>query len=471
MFPSPQPLRKVRPSKPAAPTVAISNDLAPPIRPADRIDADIACAILTFLPSSHNLEDLHRMPSINLKARRFRPDRRRVVSMPVFSQSPVWTAETSKRNLGSAVPASNRERLGVLFAKQMLPKQNLELKIPGADQVLVSKQTPGTPDERLLHRMLAQPKMLDDRLLADYELQKTSSLAKPTDVALEALDALEVAESLDAVDALEALEALETLEILEALEPQVEAREAIKSVVVLEPLEPIEANRDASLRSRPEITAVTQFDSSYTVDPNSSLISALDSLRILKLNTYEKILRCYMRSSLVSLSSSSTMPSNVSSNALDDVFDCTSSIYPSDDEMYQHDTLFEDVGITKQDSGHSQCAAISGSTFLASPVPQLPLAPRTVSARNSAPITEAKPLPTPINNTRQPFSYTLDLGAEYDKSRFMIPKENRIHVEKRRLPSTQKRLPTVPVNERPTHIRTRFASGPMEKVKRLFSAH
>lgn len=431
MFATTQPLRKVRPSKPRQ---AAANDLAPPVRPADRIDADVVGAVRTFLPSAHKVEDFPSLPAINLKTHKFRKDRRRVVSMPIFSQSPIWAEEDprAKRNLGSAVPASvgsgTREKWGVRFAEDSKAEKSARHGKQEKAEQNASLPEKNSPVVEKTSSLVEQKSHQQSSAVIQQESHPFKhTISKPEEISLKHVSA--------------------------------PPRMVDELVINYSGLNLSNTSTNVASPDAPRI--ITQFNSSYNIT-SSDLLSALDRLKMLNLNTYERILRCYMRSSLESFSSSSTMPSNVSSNALDDVFDCASSIYPSEDEMSQHDTLFEDLDNVKQPQQYS-------------PLPVAPIMsvkPPPVSQMHAVPRSEVRAPSTQKKSQQQPFSYTLDMGAEYDKSRFMIPKENRIQVAKTRLPLASKRLPSVPVDG--CHAKeapNRYSSGPMWKVKRLFSAH
>lgn len=83
-----RPMAKVRTKKKLAP------DMVPPVRPAECHSLDISNAVGSFVPAKHKVEDIPSIPVYNRRSGRIGSrirSRRRVVSMPVFSQLPMGT--------------------------------------------------------------------------------------------------------------------------------------------------------------------------------------------------------------------------------------------------------------------------------------------------------------------------------------------------------------------------------------------
>lgn len=421
MAPHSQPLPKVRKSY---------IDLQPPVRPAERLDLDIASAIRAFLPSTHNVEDLPSLPAINMKTRRFRrSEGRRLISSPAFLQSKGAMGLTTT----FSASGSNSTAMGAQVLS-MVPS---------------------------LHR---------------------SSCAESTSAASDSSLHLSLHSHLSSNGTK-----------LSYREP---------------PLE----------KAAPNSSSVTIFDSSFNISAPSLAstasgcrrVSPLDDLRLMNPSACDQILSLYLKDSSQSSASSvysSVSPSEASSNALNDVFEEVLHAYDSVEDFSQYDSLFDDE---KYSAYNAPIKSDSSSKDHATEIPSIPKessaqansiarkveVAQEVATKDKTSVPELPVCPKPGHSDRPSsvfyppsatlrqrvlslngaYDYSLDMCADYDKSRFMIPEEDRIHpigARSRHSHYLEKSLWDQPKKPEvaPSHASRRFSSGPLLKVKRLFSAH
>lgn len=417
--------------------------LEPPVAPANIADVDLSLAVRSFSPIQHSIADIPNIPVYNrVKGKIQRFGKNRVVSMPVFSSAEMAAGRTSQ---GKSLPPSPK-------VAGSLPVRISSAAAPSTAGGASVQRLPRRPPPNLHPKELESRASFQDRGQKgedgtqqredglqredDFQESKMSQLFRhdvharatplpihetPTRAAPPRIN--EIQPHAEVLAAPHDTHTRAPVQLAAPPQPQEQLAAPFRMHEVQPRAQPVAPQvYEAQLHAHEQLALAapfrtipgkpapllpeSQLNNSLPVQrcdlpalPHSPLVSQTFSQSVGLDFTYESILRNYMSDMpLGSILSTTGSPSGALSAALD-TFNDVESVYSDDTDVSNssgHDSLFD------------------GDMDM-----QPPPVPSKLQTRRRV-VSEMTPLVYSKHNTN--LDFCLDLGAEYDKSRFMIPK-------------------------------------------------